>query len=517
MKKKNIIIIILICIVLAGLGAGGFFLIQKQSNQKIYAEKVTEGRKYLSQMKYEEAEAAFEFALDKNPKDEEAYIGLYRVLSAQGKYRQAVHILELGYERTKSERLLELLNNYQEKNQELSLDEEGNVSKDNLEEISADVSMNVSLFQKLVSYHYQQYETEFGACTSHEMKGDTLEVVHQKLGAVFTYENRKGEDKSINSAKKLPYEEAAPVSVRLQNLSTMFRSFEAGISYDRLRSIAGSNVTCAYNEEQQTYTDSFEYQGCQIEIACDEDGDILNAAAWNQIELPAISGEKEGSIQGRIINAVTGEGEEGVSVHLISSETGEEITVETDRYGMYEADAEPGNYTMIILKEGFIQEEREIVIEKEGATVEDESPISPELGEGEIRIVLTWGAAPHDLDAYLTDLDGRDRIYFGNKKMEEGGELKAELDVDETDGYGPETITIYKSGNYQYYVHDFRHEGLMGGSEATVKIYMPGESPVEIRVPQGQGDLWNVCEFQDGELRIQNQLQENHSDRSSWK
>ena len=127
MKKKNIIIIILICIVLAGLGAGGFFLIQKQSNQKIYAEKVTEGRKYLSQMKYEEAEAAFEFALDKNPKDEEAYIGLYRVLSAQGKYRQAVHILELGYERTKSERLLELLNNYQEKNQELSLDEEGNV------------------------------------------------------------------------------------------------------------------------------------------------------------------------------------------------------------------------------------------------------------------------------------------------------------------------------------------------------------------------------------------------------
>lgn len=517
MKKKNVIIIILICIVLAGLGAGGYFLIQKQTTQKVYAEKITEGRKYLSQMKYEEAEAAFEFALDKDPKDEEAYIGLYRVLSAQGKYRQAVHILELGYERTKSERLLELLNSYQEKNQELSLDDEGNVSKEDLEEISQNVTMNVSLFQKLINYRYQQYESEFGGCTSHEMKGDVLEVVHQKLGAIFTYENRKGEDKSINSAKKLPYEEAAPSSVRLQNLSTMFRSFEAGISYDRLRSIAGTNVTCAFNEEQQTYTDSFEYQGCQIEIACDQDGDILNGAAWNRIELPAISGEKEGSIQGRIINAVTGEGEEGVSVRLISDETGEEVTVETDRYGMYEAEIQPGNYKMVILKEGFIQEERDIVIEKEGTTVEDEIPISPELGEGEIRIVLTWGAVPHDLDSYLTDLDTRDKIYFGSKKMEEDGEVKAELDVDEMDGYGPETITIYKAGNYQYYVHDFRHEGLMGGSEAMVKIYMPGESPVEIRVPQGEGDLWNVFEIQDGELKIQNQLQENHSDRSSSK
>ena len=145
-------------------------------------------------------------------------------------------------------------------------------------------------------------------------------------------------------------------------------SLELGVRSDRTRfsdNHTALNLFLVDTAEQQTYTDSFEYQGCQIEIACDEDGDILNAAAWNQIELPAISGEKEGSIQGRIINAVTGEGEEGVSVHLISSETGEEITVETDRYGMYEADAEPGNYTMIILKEGFIQEEREIVIEKE--------------------------------------------------------------------------------------------------------------------------------------------------------
>ena len=48
MKKRNILIIILICVVLAGLGVGGFFLIQNQNNQKIYREKLAEGQKYLS-------------------------------------------------------------------------------------------------------------------------------------------------------------------------------------------------------------------------------------------------------------------------------------------------------------------------------------------------------------------------------------------------------------------------------------------------------------------------------------
>ena len=36
-------------------------------SEKVYKEKMAEGRKYLSQMKYEEAVAAFEFALEEKP------------------------------------------------------------------------------------------------------------------------------------------------------------------------------------------------------------------------------------------------------------------------------------------------------------------------------------------------------------------------------------------------------------------------------------------------------------------
>src|SRR5699024_8931847 len=158
--------------------------------------------------------------------------------------------------------------------------------------------------------------------TSHEMNGEKLEIVHQKLEGVFTYENKRGEDKVIDASKELPYENAAPVSVRLQNLSTLFRSFDAGLSYERLCSIVGSVVECAYNEEQGTYTDSFEYQNCQVEIACDEEGDILNGTAWNQILLPEINAST-GGVEGRIVNAVTGEGVEGATVRFTSASTGE--------------------------------------------------------------------------------------------------------------------------------------------------------------------------------------------------
>ena len=59
MKKKNTVILVLIILVLIGTGIGGFFLIQGQMSEKVYKEKMAEGRKYLSRMKYEEDVAAF--------------------------------------------------------------------------------------------------------------------------------------------------------------------------------------------------------------------------------------------------------------------------------------------------------------------------------------------------------------------------------------------------------------------------------------------------------------------------
>lgn len=78
--------------------------------------------------------------------------------------------------------------------------------------------------------------------------------------------------------------------------------------------------------------------------------------------------------------------------------------------------------------------------------------LSPEMVDLDgLRVVLTWGDSPADLDSHL--VYPNNHIYFSNK---EGN--NAHLDVDDTDYYGPETITVekkHKGERYVYLVRDF--------------------------------------------------------------
>lgn len=73
-----------------------------------------------------------------------------------------------------------------------------------------------------------------------------------------------------------------------------------------------------------------------------------------------------------------------------------------------------------------------------------------------MRVVLSWGEKPFDLDSHLIFPGGH--IYFDSK---EGTD--ANLDVDDTDSYGPETVTISKKHfgeSYIYAVQDYSNKGL---------------------------------------------------------
>ena len=111
-----------------------------------------------------------------------------------------------------------------------------------------------------------------------------------------------------------------------------------------------------------------------------------------------------------------------------------------------------------------------------------------------LRVVLTWGKAPRDLDSHM--IFPGNNIFFRNKKGTD-----AELDVDDTDSYGPETITLQKKHygeSYVYAVHDYSNSGYpnsseFSNSEAKVFVYM-GQSLVRTYyVPQNRtGNLWTV-------------------------
>ena len=61
------------------------------------------------------------------------------------------------------------------------------------------------------------------------------------------------------------------------------------------------------------------------------------------------------------------------------------------------------------------------------------------LGPGKLRMVLTWGEEPKDLDSHLLTSTGCN-VFYGHKQCPDGS---ASLDADVTDGFGPETINVH--------------------------------------------------------------------------
>ncbi len=121
-----------------------------------------------------------------------------------------------------------------------------------------------------------------------------------------------------------------------------------------------------------------------------------------------------------------------------------------------------------------------------------------------INVQLTWGSAPADLDAHLlgpaaANGSGPLHVFYSNRTyaVTTDGlvEAGAFLDVDDTDGNGPEIIEINTRtpGEYVYYVDNFSNDGGLGSSGATVTVRDPSTGLVqEYSVPSGSGRYWSV-------------------------
>ena len=118
-----------------------------------------------------------------------------------------------------------------------------------------------------------------------------------------------------------------------------------------------------------------------------------------------------------------------------------------------------------------------------------------------ITMKLTWGAAPGDLDSHLYTPSGA-HVYFSRK-----GSLLAEpfanLDVDDTDSFGPEVITLTRLmvGTYKYHVNNY--SGFSAGSftnaTARVELNVPGRAaelftPPTVEEPRGTR-VWTLFEL----------------------
>ena len=141
-------------------------------------------------------------------------------------------------------------------------------------------------------------------------------------------------------------------------------------------------------------------------------------------------------------------------------------TATTNASGQYSIpDAPAGSVTVTSTATGFANRTDTVTVVA-GTTTTFSASLVPQgsLTTG-VAIVLNWGAEPRDLDSHLVgpnNAGGRFHCYYGSPTPV----TFVRLDVDDTSGFGPETISIapvsagaFVAGTYNYYVHQYAGTG----------------------------------------------------------
>lgn len=219
-------------------------------------------------------------------------------------------------------------------------------------------------------------------------------------------------------------------------------------------------------------------------------------------------------VEGNIKDAVTGYGISGTSYNIRSGwnvTSGEAVASGTFDNDTFSLSLGVGNYTLEVSKEGYVTNYINIAV-SENACSNANIALSPEninLEGDSVRIVLTWGDTPNDLDSHLfgpANGGGTFHLYYPMADANSGHSNREyyTLDLDDTSSYGPETTTIHKleaNGLYSFYVHDFTNldsstSDAMSKSGAKVQVYVDNVKIATFNIPANQaGTVWHVFDY----------------------
>ena len=215
---------------------------------------------------------------------------------------------------------------------------------------------------------------------------------------------------------------------------------------------------------------------------------------------------------GTIVDALTGLPVNGALVLFLSgwnassaaSAAGQCLT---DASGYYSISLPSGYYTAVVSRSGYIPASLNASVFS-GETTVLNGAISPRQSENQLRIVLTWGADPPDLDSHLNGelSDGKKfHVFYQDTGARSGNVAVCTLDHDDTTSYGPETVTLYvpSSGVFRYSVHNYTYRKDVSGnnlanSGALATVYRGNTLVAVFPVPDKYGSVWNVFEVRDG-------------------
>ena len=504
-QRKGILILLLAAALLVA--AGGAFAGWYTGSYNSYSRYIALGEKYFAEEDYSNAVLAYQNAVRLEPEQADGYLGLVRVYQARGSSVLAENILRTGIDRTGSARLSLML--------ETMLGQTPDGGSESGSTAAADkgagsFALNTGLLSTIGNSCYNDYRLRNGIESTQMTDGATCLVRVSGIAADMTF--RDDDAGTLDHVGGQPAADNYPAAVTLDDLSQLFGG--AGqVTVEQIRTQDVRDVTDTDNGDG-TRTVTFTAAGCQVTLTTDAAGNVQMDGPHTVEPLlhrdaGAVSDAPE--VSGQVINATTGSGVARAEVRIRSGSltTGEPLAVvTTDSFGHYTAALEAGPYTAEVICSGFTTETFDIYVSAAGGGLDD-LVISPLLAEGEMRIVLEWGSYPTDLDSYLDGTldDGTSvHVNFTSRTASKNGQRLAVLDVDDRDGYGPETTTVYNvNGVFNFTVRDYLETGDMSASGATVKVYLPGESvPKTIEIPAGLNNTWYVCTIDHGTLTVTN-------------
>jgi hypothetical protein len=205
-----------------------------------------------------------------------------------------------------------------------------------------------------------------------------------------------------------------------------------------------------------------------------------------------------GNLHGTVVDAIYNEPINGAIVCV----QGDKCDV-TDEDGVYAiSNVAVGSKLVEAERDGYLPLTQETYVNA-GSSITLNFALSPILGDGEFRIVLTWGKNPKDLDAHFwLPYPKYPHLY-----LDAPGSCtnfpNVCLDRDDKDGYGPETISIKSlkaSGTYTFAVlnYNYGYPGVPEITQSSAKVQLYGVEGLiaQFSVPKkGMGDLWYVFDL----------------------
>jgi len=191
------------------------------------------------------------------------------------------------------------------------------------------------------------------------------------------------------------------------------------------------------------------------------------------------------TLSGTVINAETGHAEAGVKVAASVAAVVKDGL--SDAAGKWQiSDVPAGNGTLSYIKTDFVTVTANISVSDHVPVQPLSASVSHVLPPKDWRILLEWAAQPNDLDSY-TFMGGCKTVKFSAKSSNCSG-TSVTLDLDDTNGNGPETTTLKNlpdcgdNCNVVFKVQLYAGTGGWSNSDARVTVIHGGSIAQEFAV-----------------------------------